>query len=82
MNIFFPKMFSTSSKTNSTNNSLPNDKILDMSKLKAFADDKINATQKFIFVLRRVENIVGKGENANFSFSLFFFLFLIYQLDL
>ena len=31
-------------------NSLPNDKILDWSKLKAFADDKINITEKLKFV--------------------------------
>ena len=47
-------------------NPLPNDKILDLSKLKAFADDKINVTQKFNFVFERIENIVGKGENAGF----------------
>ena len=41
-------------------NSLPNDKTLDWSKLKAFADDKIDMTEKFKFVLKRVENIVGK----------------------
>ena len=29
-----------------------------MSKLKAFADDKMNVTEKFKFVLERVENIV------------------------
>ena len=40
------------------------DKILDKSKLKGFADDKINATQKLKLVLGRLENIVGKGENA------------------
>ena len=54
-------------------NSLPNEKILDWSKLKAFADDKINVTEKWKFVLGRVENIVEKGENAGcqhyFSFS-------------
>ena len=44
-------------------NSIPNDKILDWSKLKAFADDKINVTEELKFVLGRVENIVGKGEN-------------------
>ena len=32
--------------------------------LKAFADDKIKVTQKLKFVSKRVENIVGKGENA------------------
>ena len=36
---------------------LPNDKFLDWSKLKAFADDKINVTQK--------QNIyLGQGENG------------------
>ena len=30
-------------------NSLPNEKMLDWSKLKAFADDKINVNQKLIF---------------------------------
>ena len=44
-------------------NSLPNDKLLDWSKLKAIADVKINVTEKLKFVLGRVEN-TGKGENA------------------
>ena len=48
-------------------NPLPNDKILDFSKLKALADDTINATQKTKFPLGRVENIVGKGENAGYE---------------
>ena len=38
--------------------------FFDQSKLEAFADDTINVTQKLKFVLGRVENIVGKGENA------------------
>ena len=38
--------------------SLPDDKISDWSKLKAYADDKINMTEKLKFVLKRVENIV------------------------
>ena len=32
-------------------NPLPNDKILDWFKLKAFTDDKINVTEKLKFVL-------------------------------
>ena len=40
-------------------NSLPDDKILDWSKLKAIADDKINVTQKLKFVLRREENLAS-----------------------
>ena len=43
-----------------------------MTKLKAFADHKINAGQMMISVFNRVENIVGKGENAgNHHFFLF-----------
>ena len=55
-----------------TFNSLPHNKILDWSKLKAFADDKLNATEKLKFVLGRVENIVGKGENAGYQHFLLF----------
>ena len=53
-------------------NSLPIDKILDRTKLKAFADDKLNVAKMIIFLLNRIENIVKKGENAgyqHFSFS-------------
>ena len=53
-------------------NSLPNDKILDWSKMKAFTDDKINLSEKLKFVLGRVENIVGKGENVGNFFSVIF----------
>ena len=49
-----------------TFNSLP-DKFLNWSKLKAFADDKINVSKELKFVLGSVRNIVGKGENAGFS---------------
>ena len=45
-------------------NSLPNNTILDQSNLKDLEDDKINVTYVTNFVLGRVENIVGKGENA------------------
>ena len=51
-------------------NSLSNDKILDYSKLKAFADNKINVTQKLKYKLGRLENIVGKGGNAGHRFAL------------
>ena len=53
-------------------NSLPNDKILDWSKLKAFADDKINVIKKLKSDIRWVANSVGKGQNAQVS-SIFFF---------
>ena len=53
-------------------NSLPHDKILDWFKLKAFADDKMKPTEKLKFVLGRVENTVGKGENAGYQHFLLF----------
>ena len=40
--------------------------------LKALADDKIGLTQKLKSVLRRVENIVGKGEFAGYQHFLLF----------
>ena len=53
-------------------NPFPHDKILDQTKFKAFADDKLNVTKRIISVFDRVEKIVGIGEIActsNFSFS-------------
>ena len=53
-------------------NPFPHDKILDKTKLKAFADDKLNVTKMIFSIFDRVENIVGKGEIActsHFSFS-------------
>ena len=38
--------------------------IPDWSKLKAFADDKLNAAVMMISVFDRVESTVEKGENA------------------
>ena len=52
--------------------SLPNNKIIDCSKLRAFADGKIYVTEKLKFVIGRVENIVGKGENAGYQHFLLF----------
>ena len=53
-------------------NSLPNNKIFDRSKLKAFADDKIDVIEKLKIVLGRIKNIVGKGENAGYQHFLLF----------
>ena len=53
-------------------NSLPNDKILDWSKLKVFADDKLNAIKTLKFVMDVLKKIVEKGENGrNQHFVLF-----------
>ena len=51
-------------------NPLPDVKILDQTKLRAFTGDKCNKNDNYVF--DRVENIVGKREIActsNFSFS-------------
>ena len=53
-------------------NSLPNEEILDLTKLKAFPDFKINATEMFLFVFDRVENIVRKGGNVGQQHFLLF----------
>ena len=46
--------------------------FLDWAKLKAFADDKLIIAKTMISVADRVENMVGKGENAgNQHFLLF-----------
>ena len=38
-----------------------------MTKLKAFADDKLNVTRMTISLLDSVENTVGKAENAGYN---------------
>ena len=49
-------------------NSLPiNDKILDWSKLKAFADDNMHFNENLKLVMGRIENIVGKRENVGYQ---------------
>ena len=53
-------------------NPLPKEKILDLSKLKVFADNKVNLTQKLKFAYGKVNNIVGKGENAGYQHFLLF----------
>ena len=51
---------------------LPDDKILGLPKLEAFADDKSNVTQNIKVVFHRIENIVGKEENAGYLHILLF----------
>ena len=53
-------------------NSLPNNKILDQSNFKAFADNILNVVQIMICISDRVESIVGKGENAGYQHFLLF----------
>ena len=53
-------------------NCLPSNKVLDWSKLKAFADEKINVTKELKFVSGKEENMVRKGENAGYQHFLLF----------
>ena len=53
-------------------NSIPNDKILDLSKLNVFAGDNLHVNRKLKFALESVENIVGRGENFDYQYFLFF----------
>ena len=53
-------------------NSLPNDKILDWSKLKELADNKVHVAQMRKIVSVCIENIVEKGENAGYQHFLLF----------
>ena len=38
-----------------------------MTKLKSFADDKLNIAEMLIYLYDGVENNVGKGENAGYQ---------------
>ena len=51
---------------------LPNHKIFEITKLKALADDKSNVAKMTISLFDRVENTVGKGENAFSPFPTLF----------
>ena len=53
-------------------NTLPNDKFLDMTKLKAFTDDKLNIAKMTISLCDRFENTVGKEENDGYQHFLLF----------
>ena len=53
-------------------NLLPNGKILNQSKLKAFADDRLKMAQVAKLILDKIENIVGKEENAGYQHFLLF----------
>ena len=48
-------------------NSLPNDNILDLSRLITLADNQTNKNQMIKFVCDKDENLVGKGENASYQ---------------
>ena len=45
-------------------NPLPNNRILDVTELKAFADDKSNVAKMTISLFDKAENTVGKGKKC------------------
>ena len=51
-------------------NLLPDVKISDWSKLKAFADNKLSVTQNVKVVFHRIEDVVDKEENAGYQLFL------------
>ena len=53
-------------------NASPVDKLLDLSKLKAFADDKLNMGQNMMSVFFNTGKYHGKGENAGYQHFLLF----------
>ena len=53
-------------------NSFPNDKFLDSSKLKKFADDNFRLDEKGRKLSKWVENTVGKGKIARYEQFLLF----------
>ena len=59
-------------ENNNSINPLLNSKILDVTKLKAFANDKLKVAEMMISLFDRVENTVGKGENAGYQHFLLF----------
>ena len=48
-------------------NPSPDNKILALSESNAFADDNFSVAQMMQYFFDRVENIVGKGENAGYQ---------------
>ena len=53
-------------------NPFPNDKFLDSSKLKEFADDNFNFVENKRKLFKQVENTVGKEEIARYEQFLLF----------
>ena len=51
---------------------LPYDKILDVTNLEKFEDNKLNVAKMTISLCDRVENTVGKGENAGYQHFLLY----------
>ena len=63
------------SQWSDTGPSWPSCYFFDWSKLKAFADDKLNIDKMTMSLLERVENTEGKGENTGHQHFLLFPVF-------
>ena len=61
MSAILQEVFMSMKRMKSSLNFLPNIKFLGLSKLKAFADGKVNVTKEIKIVFGRVENVVGSG---------------------
>ena len=70
---------SLSSQTQNCVNPLPNNKNVDSSRLKVFADNNLNVGRMMEFAFIWLEDIVGRGENARY---LHFLLFELCSLNL
>ena len=53
-------------------NSIPNNNILDWSKFKAFAVNRVYVAKKVKFLTERVKKLMGIEENAGYQHSLLF----------
>ena len=53
-------------------NSLWNNKLFTLSKFKAVAESNLKLAKTAKFFFRKVENIMGKGENASYLHFLYF----------
>ena len=58
---------------------LPNQKLLELTKFKAFADNNLNVTKMKALVFDGVEIEVGKGEKAGLITSIFSFSLIIFK---
>ena len=54
---------------------------MDHYRLKELADDNLFMDQMIIFLFERIENIVGKGENAGYKHSVFTHFRTIFTYD-
>ena len=61
------------------NNPFPNNKFLDSSKLKQFADDNLKFSANGRKVFKQVENTAGKGEIARYAGSNFSFSHIVFK---